>query len=161
MVGTLNEPGGRIDLSARADGGEDFGFLKGIADLVEPQRHFPEPDDVGAQPTAAIPAAGVDGEVARPIPDPPAEFASGFEQFAVKVDDFGRTGSLMEVVDVLRHEGDPTGVFALKPSNGTVRLVWRDRSQLAAALVVETVDQGRIVGKTLGRGDFLYPVAFP
>ena len=81
--------------------------------------------------------------------------AERLQELAVHVNDLGRARPLVEVVHVLRDEGDPTGKAALEPRQGLVGGVGPGLQAVRASGVVEGEDPGRIAPVALGCGDLL------
>ena len=77
---------------------------------------------------------------------------------------FGRQGGMRPVVQVVDILGDQQKVAVPHRSQlrqGVVRRIWHHLGHLAAALVVEILDQSRIGGETFRRRDLFNAVAAP
>ena len=72
-------------------------------------------------------------------------------------------GAFVQIVDVLGHQQEIALPARFERGQGTVRGIWLDvvRQQVAPALIVEFVDEGRIAGEGLGRGHVLDAVTRP
>ena len=87
--------------------------------------------------------------------------APGAVQLAMHMQQPGRAGAVVQVVDILRHQQQLARPFCVQPSQRLVRRIGMDGLQLGAALVIEILDHFGIAGKGLWRCDILDPVALP
>ncbi len=137
---------GGIDIAAGADGDEQVAGADRGFDFIHPVGEFTEPDDVGPHETGDVTGKAGDcgGKVVMP-------FALGCRnwcteccgQFAVHVKQLSRTGTLVQVIDVLRHQQEIAGKFALQPRQCDMRGVRLHVGHAPAAFVVELMDQAR------------------
>lgn len=79
------------------------------------------------------------------------------------MDDVPVTGSLMQVVDILRHQQKTIAQRLFQLRQRQMRGIRRDVRllKLTTAGVVKRLHKIRIAGKAFRRGDILYAVLFP
>ena len=112
---------------------------------------------------AASLAVVVDRQVGADFRDDAADAATGLQQLAMHVDQVGRAGALMQVVDVLGDQKHLARPFPLQLRECGMGGVGLDigLEQTGAAVVVELVDKVRIALEPFRRRDILQPDAFP
>src|SRR5690606_10234175 len=157
-----DEAGGGVDQAGRPDGREHVGLPERVLDLVQVVRDLAEPHHVGPQrgPTAARAGRPVH-EVVVPRHALAAAEAASRQQLAVHVQHLPRTGTLVEVVDVLGHEQDVVVALVLEARQRQVGRVGHDLAELPPPGVVEALDQVGVARERLGRGDVPHVVPLP
>ena len=155
----LHEPRRRVDLACGADAQEHARPLKRRHDDLGLQNRLTKPDDV--RPPASVQRLAV--AVIPPWTHLAGVQMSNLEELAVHVHHISAATSLVQVIDVLRDDRDRRRPRLLKPRQCLVRGVRSDifRQQIAAAHVVEVVDQRRIPGKGRGRRHVLNAMTRP
>ena len=103
----------------------------------------------GGLQTAAVERLGVFG----------MRYGAYLHQFAVEVQHVLRPGAFVEVIDVLRYDVHVVVLFQVHER--AVGGVGLRVEELAAAFVVEAVDEGRVLAEAGGRGYFHHGMVFP
>ena len=86
-------------------------------------------------------------------------YGAYLHQFAVEVQHVLRPGAFVEVIDVLRYDVHVVVLFQVHER--AVGGVGLRVEELAAAFVVEAVDEGRVLAEAGGRGYFHHGMVFP
>jgi hypothetical protein len=86
-----------------------------------------------------------------------ADLAADFQQLAMHVQNVLRSGPFVQVINVLSDQQNPSRPFFFQPRQGKMGGIGLNRrvGQLRSTGVVKGLDQVRIAGKPLGRGDIL------
>ena len=88
--------------------------------------------------------------------------ATGFQELAVHVKNLLGAASLMEIVNILRHENDLTIERLLQSRQSQMAPIWFDASEKPLpALIIKPLHQDRVTGKALGRSDIFDSMPFP
>lgn len=140
-IGVVDEARCGIDVEGGAYDDEDVGFVDCVGSGLDHWDTLAEPDDEGTELAAVLClVAHLDFEVVFGEFDDAVGVVrilggGRLHEFAVKVDDIGASGTLVEVVNVLSHNGYV--VLALELSDELVTFVWLHGLELSATLVVE------------------------
>ena len=157
LTGHIGKAGGRVDLPARANDGEQRTTRRqGCFDLLHVQRHLAEPNDVRPQ---RVLAAGSAARIGEPGTGERRHCATtetaSFREFPVHVQQVGLPGSVVQVVNILSYDEDGAGILAGEASESVVRSVRLDGRvlELLAPGVVERVDPDGIAGERVRGGN--------
>lgn len=157
--------GGGLDGAGSADGEEDGGVVESGEDFVEMKRSFAEPADVRADLSAAFVATGNRGGlfVESRIVERWARtrVTAGFEEFAVHMDDMGRAGLFVEIVDILCAEEQAIWKLMLECGDRVVCRIGLGVRGDPAAHGVEIPNELRIAAPGVRRSDFFETVVAP
>ena len=160
---TLDEAGRRIHRPGRADRYEQIALGQRQLDPFHLVGHFPEPDDIGPQESglSAFRAWRMGCHVSGKRRPFAASHAPGAVQFAMHVQQAPRSGTVVQVIDILRHQQQVARPGRIEPRERHMRRIRHDGPQLRAPFVIEFLDHVRVAGKCLRRRDVLDPVPFP
>ena len=129
------------------------------------QRHFPEPDHIGAEHSGRLAAitglAG--GDITGPAAPLMAACTEDTEQFAMHMQQIPRAGPIVQIINILGHQRDAVWPMLLQSGEGKVGGIGRNTGllKLPAPLVIEALHQRGIAGEGLRCGDILKPVVLP
>ena len=165
-AGQVHESRRRVDVPGSTDCRKAITHRKGALDALHEIRHLAKPHNIRTPPPggAAVRARGGGGEVTGDRRPGPAGCAPGLEEFAMHVHHRGRSGALVEVVDVLGNQGERTGFAGGtvgKLSQSPVGGVRGDGVEFTAPLVVKTMHCFWRAGKCLRGSDLFDPMAGP
>lgn len=159
-----DKAGGWLDHSRCTDSHEDRAFVQCAEDAIQLERHFAEPTDVWANPTAAFAPGKLDWRIvgvgvtkwrsAAPI-------ATALEEFAVHMDDALRPCLLVKIVHILGAEEQTILQLLFKLSQREVRRIGLRRCRDTPTHRVELPDQPWIATPRMRRRDLLDPVVPP
>ena len=96
-------------------GDEEIALRQGGIDAIQPEGHLAKPDHMGAHRLGKL-AAGAElvlMEIAAPFDHLARLGTAGLEQLPVHVDEVLAARTLVQVVDILGHQGDSAGQQAL------------------------------------------------
>ena len=159
------ESGSRINLHGSADDDEYIRLLACLCGRFNLRYRFAKPNDERTEERAVgclfarknfEMVGGECGDVARVFG---GAARAGLHQFAMEIDDIRRTGTGMQVVDVLRDDGHV--VVLLKFRQQQMSLVGAGIHQLPAQAVVEFVHKNRIFVPSLGSSHFFHRITLP
>ena len=135
---------------------------------IEKKRHFAKPNNVRAAAVfrAAPRARIVRAQIAANLLDRLAtrRLATRFQQLAVHVQNRATAAAFVQVVDILRDEGEraPRRARArFEFGERDMRRVGADGLQCFAPLVIKALDEPRIAREPFGRSDILDAMLFP
>jgi len=159
-----NKAGGWLDHARRSDSHEDRAFAQCAEDAIQVERHFAEPTDVWANPSAAAAPwkfgwriVGIRVMKQRSV----ASITAALEKLAVHVDGALRPCLLMQVINVLRAEKHVFLQLLFELCKCGVRRVRLCRSRDTTAHGIELPYERGIATPRVGRGDFFDPVVPP
>ena len=112
-----DKAGGWLDHSRCADSHEDRAFIQNAEDAIQLERHFAEPADMWANPTAAFAPGNFHGRIvgARVVKwRSGASIAAAFEKLAVHVNQLSGAGMLVQAIHILRAKKQPVPEVFLK-----------------------------------------------
>ena len=81
--------------------------------------------------------------------------------FAVHMDQPPRPRAFVQIIDILRHNGEHPRPVRIQRSERPVRGIGLRGLDVGAALIVKAEDQIGVTRKGFGRGDIFYAVLFP
>ena len=112
---------------------------------------------------AAAIADGFGDYIVPILENPVGIIAADFQQLAMHMQQLAAAGALVEVVDVLGDEQEFALVFALEAGQRPMGGIGLDARhlQMLSALVVKLVNQMRVAGESLGRGNILDAMFLP
>lgn len=151
--GLGDKTGGRVDIAAGADGDEQVSGSQSLVDLRHVVGHFAEPDDVWSHGPgeAALPTARIKCQVPGPLHGIAAVIAKRACYLTMHMDDGLAARRLMQIVNVLGHNGNAAAVLALKSRQGIVAGIGLDAIEAAAAFIIKVLHQLRVARKAFGR----------
>src|SRR5262249_46998812 len=136
-----------------------------------------EPDDIGPEQVAAVPAARQVVEwLGATVLDLGALGAAHPRQVTVQFQDMGAAGRPVQTVHILGDEGEAvtrpgcaagpgrlraSGEAPFKTSQGIVSRVGTDGAQVGTSGIVEAPDESGVAAECLGRGHFLDGMSLP